>query len=69
MAIKHTIRTRDMKVREVSLTPLSAIRHNCLECVCWSPNEVKNCNCKLCPLYPFRLRKDPSRKGIKGKNK
>ncbi len=62
--IKHTIRAKDGKTKEVSLTPLKAIRYQCLECVCWSPYEVKNCTGKLCPLYPYRLGSNPERKGI-----
>jgi len=62
MALKHTIRTRDRKTKEVSLTPLSAIRAHCLECVGWSPIEVKLCSCILCPLFPYRFGTNPLRK-------
>lgn len=67
MAIRHTIR-KDGKsnTRVVNLTPLSAIRAACLECVVWSFDEVKNCTSPLCPLYPFRFGKNPSRKGMGG---
>lgn len=42
------------------LTPLKAIRANCLECCCgWSAYEVKLCPIKTCPLYPYRLGKNP----------
>jgi hypothetical protein len=68
MAIKHKIRTRtEGETRIVNLTPVSAIRAFCLECVCWSPYEVKECVDKCCPLYPFRLGKNPSRKGVGNK--
>ncbi len=32
--IKHTIRSKDGGTKEVQLTPLKAIRLQCLECVC-----------------------------------
>ncbi len=64
--IKHTIRSKDGKTKEVVLSPLRAIRLNCLECVCWSASEVKNCTGKLCPLYPYRLGTNPERKGKGG---
>jgi hypothetical protein len=69
MAVAHKIRTKTGKTRKVSLTPLSAIRAFCLECVCWSRGEVKKCTDPLCPLYPFRSGKNPSRAGIGGKIK
>jgi len=64
MAIRHTIRSSDGGTKEVKLTPIHAIRYFCLECVCWSFEEVEHCTSPLCPLYPFRFGKNPSRKGI-----
>ncbi len=61
--IKYSIRSKNGGTKEVSLSPLRAIRLNCLECVCWSAYEVKNCSSKLCALYPFRLGKVPGHKG------
>jgi len=49
------------------LTPLQAIRAKCLDCTCWQPKEVRLCPCEDCPLYPYRLGKNPARKGIGGK--
>ena len=67
MTIQHKIRKDgDGNTKIVRLTPLNAIRAFCLECVCWSSDEVKNCTNPLCPLYPFRFGKNPSRKGIGG---
>jgi hypothetical protein len=48
------------------MTPLKAIRKNCLDCSSGSVSEVNNCIVKDCPLYPFRLGKNPHRKGIGG---
>lgn len=69
MAVTHEIRTKTGKTKNVRLSPLSAARAFCMECVCWSPGEVKNCTDTLCPLYPFRSGKNPSRSGIGGKIK
>ena len=46
------------------LTPLQAIRQNCLECSGNSASEVKLCTRSECPLYPFRLGKHPCRQGM-----
>ena len=45
-------------------SPIKAIRKHCLECSSGSAHEVKNCIITDCPLYPFRLGKNPNRKGI-----
>jgi len=37
------------------LTPIKAIRANCLECCCGSRKEVKMCHIINCPLWPYRL--------------
>lgn len=60
MAVKHEIRSKDGKTQKVSLTPLRAIRAQCLECVCWQPEEVKLCTSPLCSLFPFRFGTDSS---------
>jgi len=50
------------------LTPVKSIANYCLECSGNSRNERKLCVIKDdCPLYPYRLGKNPNRKGIKGK--
>lgn len=46
---------------EKNVTVLKAIRNKCLECCGYSPNEVKNCTSKTCPLYVFRFGKNPFR--------
>lgn len=37
------------------LTPEKAIRMKCLECCCYAPIEVENCNLTDCPLFDFRM--------------
>lgn len=45
------------------LTPLKAIRQNCLDCMNGNANEVKLCPSVKCPLFPFRFGKNPNIKG------
>ena len=52
----------------LDLTTLKAIRAKCLDCCCGSFNEVKACPCdgvngELCPLYQYRLGRNPNRRG------
>ena len=49
------------------LTPLRAIRKNCLDCMGGNATEVRRCPMENCPLYPYRFGKNPSRKGIGNK--
>ena len=41
--------------------PVKAIRAKCLDCCCDQAEEVKMCPSENCPLYPFRLGKNPYR--------
>lgn len=43
------------------MSPIKAIRLKCLDCSGGSPNEVRLCTAKGCPLYPFRAGKNPYR--------
>ena len=45
---------------EKHLTPVKAIRLKCIDCSGGVLNEVKNCVVKNCPLYLFRLGKNPN---------
>lgn len=45
------------------LTPVKAIRAYCLNCCCESATEVKLCPAVECQLWPYRMGKNPSRKG------
>jgi len=42
-------------------SPLRAIRGQCLDCCGGSSEMVKTCTDPRCPLYPFRLGKNPYR--------
>lgn len=48
------------------LTPLRAMRAKCLDCCCGSAKEVRLCPMPECPLYAYRLGKDPARSGKGG---
>ena len=54
MAIKHTIRTAEGGTKEVTLTPRTAIKNLCIECMGFQQREVKLCSSPQCPVYPFR---------------
>lgn len=47
-----------------TLTPIKAIRAKCLECSGFQPKEVRECQIDTCPLFDFRMGKNPNRKGI-----
>lgn len=42
------------------MTPMKAIRAYCLDCSNGSAHEVKLCPMTECPLYAFRLGKNPN---------
>lgn len=48
------------------LSPIKAIRKNCIDCMCGQSKEVRLCPSKDCPLYPYRFGKNPNRKGMGG---
>lgn len=45
-----------------STSPLDAIKDFCMECCGYQRDEVKTCSAPMCPLYDFRLGKNPYRK-------
>lgn len=69
MSLQHEIRNRHGVTETISLTPIRAIRHMCLECLSFSPKEVKCCTNVLCPLFPYRIVKNPERTGVGGRIK
>lgn len=42
------------------LSPIKSIRKYCLSCCLESEHEVKLCPDDECPLYPYRLGKNPN---------
>ena len=41
------------------LTPLKAIRAKCMDCCCGQAKEIKLCNMRECPLFPYRAGRRP----------
>ncbi|MHB8763133.1 MAG: hypothetical protein ACYDA8_02140 [Deferrisomatales bacterium] len=54
MAVEHTFRTVGGQLKTAMLTPIKAIREQCVACVN-SPYAVVDCRGDLCSLFPFRL--------------
>ena len=48
------------------LPPVKAIKKFCYECSGNSVKERRLCGETDCPLYPYRLGKNPNRRGIGG---
>ena len=46
------------------MTPLKAIRAYCVECSGGNRAEVRLCQLPNCPLFRFRLGKNPARAGM-----
>ncbi len=47
----------------------SAVNAQCLECVCWHIQEIRNCSDKGCPLWavrPYRISQDGHNEGFNG---
>lgn len=62
MGIKHRIRKNGKdKTKMVDLTPLKAIRYQCIECMGFQPSFIPDCTSPRCSLYPFRMGKKPSK--------
>jgi hypothetical protein len=49
----------------LTMGPVKAIRAKCLECG-GSMKEVRLCPAETCPLYPYRMGRNPNRAGIGG---
>ena len=60
----NSINTKEEFEQEVkeNTNVLRAIRLKCLDCSCFQLGEVRDCPVTTCPLYPFRLGKNPFRK-------
>jgi hypothetical protein len=64
MAVKHRVRDSKGGEIDVKLTPIKAIRLQCIECMGFQPSMVNECTSPLCSLFPFR--KGNSHSGKKG---
>ena len=54
MGVKHTIRKKSGKLKEVNLTRSLAIKAFCTECMGYGEIHPKDCTAGNCTLYPFR---------------
>ena len=60
--MSKVVETINGKEYERQTNPVKAIREKCLQdCCAGLVNEVKDCLCPSCPLYPFRFGKNPYR--------
>ena len=41
------------------MSPLKALRANCLDCSCYQLNEIRLCEATGCALWPFRAGRHP----------
>ncbi len=57
--MRHVVKGRGGAVRRADLTPLKAIRRFCLQCMGFQTAEVRACTEATCPLWPYRLGRDP----------
>ncbi len=46
---------------DVPTNPLKAIRRKCIDCSAGCAGEVERCELTHCPLWPFRLGRNPHR--------
>jgi len=54
---------------KAELTSVKSIRLHCLWCCCGSFALVRDCSVTDCPLWKYRMGKNPARKGIGKKDK
>ena len=56
-----------MKREEKKLTPMKAIRNKCLDCCAGGYKAIRECKAENCPLWDYRMGKNPARKGTGNK--
>ena len=44
-------------IKNINLNRRNAIHEKCLNCSCWHPKDVTDCNITECPLFQFRTGK------------
>ena len=69
MPVKQKIRKKGGGYEIVTMTPMKAIRLNCLECVGWKHSEVTKCEIDTCCFYSYRFGKKPDQVGKGCENK
>jgi hypothetical protein len=51
--------TEELNEHFQRMSPLKAIRAKCMDCSVYKRTEVRKCTVIDCPLWPFRMRKNP----------
>ena len=54
MGVKHKVRRKYGKLKEIDMTRSIAIKAFCTECMGYGEVHPKDCTSVNCPLYPFR---------------
>jgi hypothetical protein len=49
----------DTPKEKLNKSPLKSIREKCLDCCCHQYSEVRECHITDCPLWPYRMGKNP----------
>lgn len=49
------------RMKEQPKNPMAAIRAKCLDCTCGAVSRIKNCEVKDCPIWEYRMGKNPYR--------
>ena len=58
----------EAKIKRKILTPVKAIKKYCYDCSGGSKKEIRECVITDCPLYVYRMGKNPNRKGVRKKS-
>lgn len=61
VTVDESEESSDVRGKEIT-SPLKAIRAFCIDCMGGSVREIKLCTAPKCPLYAFRMGKNPYRK-------
>lgn len=69
MSITHTFLDKNGYKVTKKLTPLQAIRQNCMECSGFQYSVVADCHIIHCPLWPFRSGKSGMKKDLSDEQK
>ena len=57
--LPRSVSKSDLEALGHPKSPIKAIRAKCLDCVGDQPSEVRKCTACGCPLWPFRMGRNP----------
>lgn len=52
----------EARLYDAETTPVKAMRENCVDCVGGEISRIRNCPIDTCPLWPYRMKRNPARK-------